>query len=78
MLNNYPDVLTVQQAAEALQVCETSVYRMVKEHTIGFRRVGRKILIPKVCLVDYLNSARYQVSNSNSGQIYPVKKGDRT
>lgn len=62
MLNNYPDVLTVQMAAEALGVCEASVYRMVKEKTIGFRRVGRKILIPKVCLTDYLNSARYMVS----------------
>ena len=78
MLHHYPDVLTVRQAAEALCVCEASVYRMVKERSIGFRRVGRKILIPKVCLVDYLNSARYQVSSCNSGQIYPARKGERT
>jgi len=64
MLNNYPDVLTVQQAAQALGVCEASVYRMVKERAFGSRRVGRKILIPKVCLIDYLNSARYTVLSS--------------
>lgn len=62
MLNNYPDVMTVEQAAEALNVCRTSVYRMVNNKEIGSRRVGRKILIPKVCLIDYLNSARYIVS----------------
>lgn len=62
MLSNYPDVLTVQQAADALGVCTASVYRMVKDGTIGYRRVGRKILIPKVCIIDYLNSARYLVN----------------
>lgn len=62
MLNNYPDVLTVKQAAKALGICEASVYRLIKERAFGIRRVGRKILIPKICLVDYLNSARYQVS----------------
>lgn len=61
MLNNYPDVMTVQQVAEVLDVCEASVYRMVKNNEIGFCRVGRKIRIPKVCLTDYLNSARYTV-----------------
>lgn len=62
MLKDYPDVLNVHQAAQALCVCEASVYRMIKDNTIGYRRVGRKILIPKVCLIDYLNSARYIVS----------------
>lgn len=62
MFNNFPDVMTVQQTAEALGVCEASVYRLIKERTIGCRRVGRKILIPKVCLIDYINSARYSIS----------------
>lgn len=76
MLNNYPDVMTVQMVAAALGVCEASVRRMIKENTIGYRKIGRRILIPKVCVIDYLNSARYSVSKCNSGQIYPVKKGD--
>lgn len=62
MLNSYPDVLTVRQAAEALGICEASVYRLIKERVIGSQRVGRRILIPKVCLMDYLNAARYQIS----------------
>lgn len=62
MLNNYPDVMTVKQAAEALGVSAASVYRLVHQRTIGSCSVGRKILIPKVCLIDYLNAARYTVS----------------
>ena len=61
MLNNYPDVLTVKQVAEALGVCDRAAYQLIHEHTIGSRRVGRRILVPKVCLMDYLNSARYTV-----------------
>ena len=58
MLNGYPDVLNVRQAAEALGVCEMAVYRLIQNHEIGVRRVGRRILVPKICLVDYLNAAR--------------------
>ena len=64
MFKDYPDVLTVQQAAQALGICEASVYRLIHERTIGSRRIGRKYLVPKVCLIDYINSARYMISKS--------------
>lgn len=62
MLKDYPDVLTVKQLAQVLHICETSAYRMIKNREIGYRKVGRKILIPKICLFDYLRSARYTIS----------------
>ena len=61
MLNNYPDVLTVKEVAHALGICENSAYRLIRDKAIGSRKVGR--LVPKVCLMDYLNSARYTVSH---------------
>lgn len=64
MLKDYPDVLTVQQVAEILGVGKNTAYQLIKEHAIGCRRVGRSIRVPKICLIDYLNSARYTVSNS--------------
>lgn len=63
MFKDYPDVLTVQQTARALGICENSVYRLIRERQLACRRVGRKILVPKVCLIDYLTSARYSVSH---------------
>lgn len=61
MMKDCPDVLTVRQMADILGIGMNSAYRLIQEHAIGYRRVGRKILIPKVCLTDYLNSARYTV-----------------
>lgn len=63
MLKDCPDVLTVKQVAEVLGICENSVYRLINSKAIGSKRVGRKILVPKVCLIDYLTSARYTVSH---------------
>ena len=64
MFNEYRDVLTVQETAEALGLCEASVYRLIHRKEIGYRRVGRKFLIPKCCLVNYIKAAQYIVSQS--------------
>lgn len=61
MFKEYPDVLTVEQMAHALGIGINSAYRLVKERKIGCVRVGKKILIPKMCVADYLTSARYTV-----------------
>lgn len=63
MLKDYPDVLTVAQVAEILGVCEKTVYRLIHAKAIGYRRIGRIIKVPKVCVSDYLNGARYTVSH---------------
>ena len=61
MLRDYPDVLTVKQMAGILGIGLNSAYRLVKEKQIGCIRVGKRILIPKVCVADYLTSARNTV-----------------
>lgn len=63
MLKDYPDVLTPRQVAEALVISENSAYRLIRQRVIGSKKVGRKILVPKVCVIDYLTSARYTVSH---------------
>jgi excisionase family DNA binding protein len=61
MFNAFPDVLNVEQLAEALGVGRNKAYELVHENMIGSIRVGRRILIPKMCLIDYMLSARYKV-----------------
>lgn len=61
MFKEYPDVLTVEQMAHALGIGINSAYRLVKERKIGCVRIGKKILIPKMCVTDYLTPARYTV-----------------
>jgi len=61
MLNKYPDVLTVKELANALGIGINKAYELVNFRVIGSKRIGRRIVIPKVCVIDYLESSRYNV-----------------
>lgn len=63
MFKEYPDILSVHQVAKALGVGVNTAYRLVNTDVIGSIRIGRKIIVPKACLVDYVLSARYRVSD---------------
>lgn len=54
MLENYPDVLTVQDLTKILRMHETTVYTMLKENIIPHRRLGRSYRISKEALIDFL------------------------
>ena len=62
MLKDYPDVLTVKQVAEILNIGINAAYGLINEHTIGSHRIGKSIRVPKSCLTDYINSARFGVT----------------
>ena len=63
MFKDYPDIMSVAEAAAALGICKASVYQLLQKKQLGCRRIGRKIIIPKVCLIDFARSARYTVEN---------------
>lgn len=58
MFDEYSDVLTVKQMARALGIGFNLAYRLVDDETIGSVKVGNKILVPKACVIDFMNSAR--------------------
>lgn len=62
MFTAYPDVLTVNQVAEALRIGKNKAYELINNKVISSRRIGRRILIPKVCLIDFIESIRYTES----------------
>ncbi len=51
---NCPDVLTVQEAGEVLRVGRTTMYRLVQNGRVQSVKIGRKVLIPRVFLQDFL------------------------
>ena len=65
MLNDYPDILTVEQLAQILGIGINAAYKLVNDGTIGCRiggaGFGKTIRIPKVCVTDYINAARFTV-----------------
>ncbi len=58
MFSNYKDVLTVKETCTALKIGKNSLYKLLKIGTIKYIKVGRKYLIPKVYLIDYINKYR--------------------
>ena len=61
MFKNEPDVLTVPDVVRLLQFGKNTVYALIKEGRIASIRQGKKIIVPKVCLVEFLtNAANFQ------------------
>lgn len=59
MLTDYPDILTPKDLAEILHIGRNTVYTLLKQGIIKSRRIGKKYIIPKLCLIDYIKSTRY-------------------
>ena len=63
-IRDYPDVLTVEEVKEILQIGRKSAYRLIENNEIQHFRLGTKIRIPKQCLIDYLNKRGAQGESS--------------
>ena len=64
MFKNEPDVLTVPDVIRLLRMGKNTVYKLLKEGAIGSIKQGKKIIVPKVCLVELLtNTGNYQTSS---------------
>lgn len=49
-----PDVLTMEEFAEYARISRTQAYEEVAQHKIRVKRVGRRILVPKAAVADWL------------------------
>ncbi len=49
-----PLVYTVDQAAVALTLCPKTIRNLIRSGRLVHRRVGTRILIPKICLENFL------------------------
>ena len=58
-MKDYPDVMNVAQLAEVLNIGRNSAYALLASGEIAHRKIGRKYLIPKRCVLDYLSGAGY-------------------
>jgi len=59
MLENYGDVLEIPDLMKILKLGRNSVYDLLNKGVIKCRKYGRKFIIPKICVIDYLKSTRY-------------------
>ena len=55
MFSNYPDCLSVIQLQEMLNLGKNSAYKLLETGQIKHRRLGKKYLIPKIYVIEYLS-----------------------
>ncbi len=56
MLENYKDVLSVQDLYNILPIGKNSIYKLLNSNAIKNIRVGNKIIILKQNLIDFLQT----------------------
>lgn len=54
ILKDEPEILTVLEIAKILRIGKNSVYELIKSGKLCSIQVGRKIIVPKACLIDFL------------------------
>lgn len=57
MLENYKDVLSVQDLYDILPIGKNNIYKLLHNGTIKNIRVGNRIIIPKQYVVNFLQTA---------------------
>ena len=55
-MEEIPLTLTVDEAGQLLRIGRNSIYRLIDDGQIQVIRLGRKILIPRNALVDFLTT----------------------
>lgn len=55
MFDGFKDVLTVEEACEALGMGRNTIYNLLKQNIIKSIRIRRKYYIPKQFLIDFIN-----------------------
>ena len=55
--DNYPDIVTPEDIQKMLRIGRNSVYDLLKQGKIKSLRVGKKYLIPKTIVINFLQTA---------------------
>ncbi len=56
MFNEYKDILSVKELCEALHICQTTAYKLLREKKIKNIQIGKIYKIPKNHLIEYIEA----------------------
>ena len=74
LFQGYPDVMSVQQITEALGIGKNQAYALINSNAIKHVKIGRKNLIPKPYLIDFLQENKYNCNRSSGFQLLSGKE----
>ena len=63
-IDNLPITLTVVEVAKILRVGRNTAYRLVQNGAIPCVRFGRKIVIPRDALSEFLTQAQFSITST--------------
>lgn len=63
------DIFTPMEAAQILRVGRTTIYSLISAHQIRYIKCGRKILIPRLYLQDYIEKNTVMCYHDNQMKI---------
>ena len=58
LLEEYKDVLNVKDLCEILNIGKNTAYKLLKNNDIPNRRLGKKYIIPKFGVIEYLKGVQ--------------------
>ena len=56
LFGKYPDVVSISQMQEMLQIGKVLAYKLVKSGKIKSRKIGREYKIAKVAVAEFVNN----------------------
>lgn len=62
MFCEYPDIVTTEQVALMLGIGKSSAYALLQGKQIRHVKVGRKYIIPKQAVIDFVHGVCYNES----------------
>jgi excisionase family DNA binding protein len=54
LFNSYPDVVSVEDIQQMLRIGKNKVYDLLKNNSIKSIKVGKRYIIPKKYVIDFL------------------------
>lgn len=57
MFREYPDILRIDEIQSMLQIGRNSAYNLLKQGLIKSIKIGKKYIIPKQSVIDFVESA---------------------
>ncbi len=54
LFKEYPDIVSVEQVSEMLKIGQVLAYRLVRSGEIKSRKVGRRYIITKQNIIDFV------------------------
>ena len=78
MFEKYPDIVTIEQVTEMLNIGKSKTYELLRTNTIQHVRVGNKYIIPKKSIIALFSGLCYNEVQIVSSGLQAVIEGGVT